>query len=117
MGETSCVAYEYGEMRIDPADPLSVPSRLVRRLLLSEGKKAEKRFGHLVHPETGERPTVVLHIPKGSLRLELRLVTDSTGLREWLIGKGVVVAEAPRRGGGVAESAPAAGVSTEGGDA
>jgi hypothetical protein len=98
MSDAPNVVYEYGESVIDLKGSAGVVNRMTRKIFEAEGRKAVKRFGLLVHPETGERPTIVLHVPRGSVQLQTRLVTDSPVLREWLISKGVVISEAAPRG-------------------
>ena len=66
--------------------------RQIRKMLMKEGEKAQKKFGHLVHPETGERPDVVIMLPeKGKLNFRIMLKTDSEKLRDWLKGQGIVI--------------------------
>lgn len=73
---------------------LSKANRLLRKLLTSVGKKQQKRFGHLVHPETGERPTIVLAVPDPSKpAVQCRLDTKSPVLRAWLKDQGIVIDE------------------------
>ena len=81
---------------VDPTDTEAVPGRIVRRLLTSEARKAGKKFSHLKHPETGEVPNIVLNISDtnpAKMKVDIRLVTDSLRLREWLNKQGVAVAE------------------------
>lgn len=69
-------------------------NRMMRGLMTSVAKKQQKRFGHLQHPETGERPTIVIAIPDpGKPSVQCRLVTDSQPMREWLKQQGIVIDE------------------------
>ncbi len=79
----------------DPTDPRQVLNRVARRLLKSTGDKQGRKYGGLVHPETGERPDVHLVIADPTARdMQVRLVTDSVPLRDWLKAKGIVVGDA-----------------------
>jgi len=88
--DLSNVRFEVKGDEIDIADL----NRTMRGLMTSVAKKFQKKFGHLQHPETGERPTIVVVIPDPSKpSVQCRLVTDSQPLREWLKGKGIVIDE------------------------
>lgn len=73
--------------------------RHIKRKMRKIGDQMIKQYGHLVHPETGERPTLVVNVkmPKmaqgGLSTVEKILVADSESLRDWLRLQGVVVAE------------------------
>lgn len=86
------VRFTVKDFEVDPNNQDSVTNRLVRRLLKSTGAKMQKKFSHLVHPETGERPQIVIHIENpGKPSIQCKLVTDSAPLRDWLKGQGVVI--------------------------
>ncbi len=89
------VRFMFKDMEIDPTDPLSVGNRAVRKQLVKVGEKQAAKYAHLVHPDTGERPTLNLVIRElFPPSMEVRLVTDSPVVRDWLKGKGIVVGEA-----------------------
>lgn len=82
------VRYEVKGQGIDLADT----NRFVRKLMQSVGAKYAKQFAHLVHPETGERPDVIVAIADPSKpSAQIRISTDSTVMRDWLQSKGVAV--------------------------
>lgn len=84
------VRYEVKGEEID----ISKLNRFMRRLLEKTGKTQAKKFAKYVHPETGERPDVVISIPDpGKPSVQARLVTDSPDLREWLKSQGIVIGE------------------------
>lgn len=64
----------------------------IRSMMDDQYAKLIDTYGDLVHPETGERPDVHFVLPKGvSTKMEMRVVTDSPVLREWLAAKGLAV--------------------------
>lgn len=70
-------------------DPVS---KGIRKAMDNYVAKLLKQHGDLVHPETGERPDVVFFVPKkGSTNVQVRIVTDSQTMRDWLVGKGLAV--------------------------
>jgi hypothetical protein len=88
----------------------TLPNRLARRALKKQGERMLKKFGSLAHPETGERPTIVISMPKaGSPRIESRLDTDSEPLRDWLVATGKIKEER-RKDAPVAEAVEAEAV-------
>ncbi|AOG03420.1 hypothetical protein [Bosea sp. RAC05] len=94
------VRFFFKEKEIIPTTTERFLDRKFRRMLQSIGDKQVKKFGHLVHPETGERPEIWLVVENpltGSV--SIRLVTDSEPLRSWLKSKGVVIGEALQKEG------------------
>ena len=88
------VRFFFKEKEIIPTSTERFFDRKLRRTLDSIAAKQVKKFGHLVHPETGERPDIWLVVEnplKGSI--SVRLVTDSEDLRTWLKSKGVAISE------------------------
>lgn len=84
------VRYMVKDQEVD----LSDLNRMFRKLMESVGRKQQKKFGHLVHPETGERPDILVVLPDpGKPAIQCRLKTDSQVLREWLKSKGIVIDE------------------------
>jgi hypothetical protein len=84
------VRYEVAGKEID----LENANRMVRKLMQSIAAKQQKNFSKYVHPETGERPDLVLVLPDPSKpSIQCRLVTDSEVLRAWLKEQGVVIGE------------------------
>lgn len=94
------VRFFFKEKEIIPTSTERYFDRKLRRMLDSIASKQVKKFGHLVHPETGERPEIWLVVDNpltGSI--SIRLVTDSEELRTWLKSKGVVIGEAVQNAG------------------
>lgn len=70
----------------------NMASRALRKLLKHHGKKAQKKYGHLVHPTSGERPTIVVQVPDPKKAiLQIRLKTDSEEMRNWMKTQGLPV--------------------------
>lgn len=70
-------------------DPVS---KGIRKIMDNYVAKLLRQHGDLVHPETGERPDVLFFVPKkGSTSVQVRIVTDSPTMRDWLVGKGLAV--------------------------
>ena len=89
-GDVAKVVYVIGdsEMSLDDAPGI------VRFALKGLGKKFQKKFDHLVHPETGERPRIHLVVPNPEKpEVQCRLVTDSEEMRAWLKTKGIDIGE------------------------
>ncbi len=94
------VRFFFKEKEIIPTATERLIDRKLRRMLDSIAAKQVKKYGHLVHPETGERPDIWLVVEnplKGSI--SIRLVTDSETLRAWLKSKGVVIGKALQKEG------------------
>lgn len=112
------VRYEVGGTPFDFENKGNLVNRMVRRTLLKQGEIMIKKFGHLVHPDTGERPTLVVSMPNPSKpSVERRLDTDSDVMREWLVAKGFVKEQRTKKAVSEAAgdtSASAASASAEG---
>jgi len=90
------VRFFYRDAEIIPTDSNKLFARAIRRQLDGIARKQAKNFAHLVHPETGERPDVWIVVQDPStLKAEVRLVTNSPSMNEWLQSKGVGVAASP----------------------
>jgi len=87
-GYTLMVADQVHDLRETDSNVL----KLVRGRIEAEVVRFRKKHGDLVHPETGETPELVFVIPKpDSTEIQMRLVTDSQPLRDWLAAKGLAV--------------------------
>lgn len=82
------------EREIIPTEVNTFFNRHLRRTLDKIKGQQIKAFGHLVHPESGERPQIWLVVKDVlTAQVEVRLVTDSEPLRAWLKEKGAPIGE------------------------
>lgn len=93
-GNVAKVRFEVAGQEITFGEGGNVVDGLVRATMKNLGKKFQKKYAHLVHPETGERPDIVISVPDPKKpSVQCRLVTDSEVLRAWLKGQGIVIGE------------------------
>lgn len=97
------VTFQYGDHEVDleslqeSKDKIGLGNkinRMVFRSLKKTAAKVQKQYASLVHPETGERPKIVLYIPDSLFdlnKIQVRLITDSPELKEWIKSKGIVI--------------------------
>ncbi len=81
-----------GGLEMDVSKMTSGPEKLVRVALDRQVGKFLEKSGDLAHPESGERPEIHFVSPKlDGKGIQMRLVTDSQELRDYLSAKGFPV--------------------------
>jgi len=108
-GHNLKIRFKVADRELDISKMNGPVEKQLRKQMDKAVAKLVKQHGDLVHPETGERPDALFFSPKaGSLKVQMRLVTDSEPLRAWLAEKGLA-----KLGEEVLAPVPAAAVAAE----